>query len=473
MMIYHPKHGKIAINKKREIMINLKNIVISSLLLTLSAAVQAKNEWTNYSGNSARTQYLAQTTNPTKFRVLWSGKLKLADREDSIYSVISPAIISENIAYFTLHDMFTDPEYGEEAVADALFAVDINTGKILWKDGSKNVSSFSAPVVQDQNVYVMMTEYSGAGNSVSTLRSYDVTSGVLKYSVPLKGGFSPASLQFLPPAINEQKLTLANHDLYIMEDLPSEDQETYNIENLNVNTGVTNWVRSLNKPYILSALNSNDIFLGDKDFSVLSRADGLPKYNINSSLSYVSANTGVSTVVDEKNAVLFFFEGSGDGVQQLSAYDLSSKKIKWSLPYHGTKLALVDNTLYMVGHLSNKEECKEDEGLEIENKSHNDLISIDTNTGKINWKWRPDQADFLGKYSTELAATSDTIFVRGNKNTYAISMTTHQPVWKINKVGSLALGKDRLIISSYSAGFSPMTQEAPHEANDVTVVALN
>jgi outer membrane protein assembly factor BamB len=140
-----------------------------------------------------------------------------------------------------------------------------------------------------------------------------------------------------------------------------------------------------------------------------------------------------------------------------------------------SKLALADGTLYLVGHHASKEECKGQEFMEpvSETRSRNDLISLDAATGKINWTWRPAGQDYLARYSAELAVTSDTVFVRGNENTYAVSAASHQQVWKINKVGSLALGKGKLVISDYDNAFNPIQANQHKQLNEVTAVALN
>lgn len=378
-------------------MLNAKNLLISSVLFAISTAAFAKNEWTNPYGNAAHTSFLAQKTNPAKYRVLWT-------KETGEF--VSKPVISDNIYYIGVRD--SGPY--------ELVALNIKTGNVLWNKEEKETYTMDYAVTYNDNVFVT----SAHGISASTdadyhiLEAYDVKTGNLKYW-----------------------LRLSNKDPMAVRPLATADSiyvQGNALESMNADTGIYNWMMNIPSQDTMTdtlSINDKNIFShSEKNIDVYSPLTGQQEYSLSVPDEHVLL-LDVPSIIDQKNNAIYYFDVDKNMNSEIHAYDLTSHALKWSAPNptreFSANMAVANGEIYAL--------------------QDNGLVNLDNKTGAIKWRWTDES---FTKYKS-IAATSDTIFISSEKYTYAVSMKTHQTVWKTEKTGTLSLGKNTLLITSENA----------------------
>lgn len=397
-------------------MFHAKHLIISSVLFAISTAVFAKNEWTNPYGNLAHTSFLAQQTNPAKFRVLWS-------KETSEF--ISRPVISDNIYYIGVSD----------SGAYELVAIDIKSGNTLWNKQEKQNFTMDYAVTYNNSVFVTSAHGVSSTNDADyhILEAYDAKSGRLKYSMRLSNKN--------PTAV---KPMVFADSVYVQGSI---------LESINAATGTYNWMMNIpTEETYANTLSMNDKNIysqSEQMINVYNRSTGQQEYSLGA-LDAHAMLVDAPSIIDQKNNAIYYFDIDKNNQSELHAYDLKSHNSIWSTPFltkdFVVQMTLANGEIYAARKKSQQKNDNQ--------PMPDDLVNLDSKTGAVKWSW----SDESYTLPISIAATSDTIFISSDAYTYAISMKTHQTVWKIAKTGTLSLGKNTLLITS---------------ENDLTAVALN
>jgi len=65
--------------------------------------------------------------------------------------------------------------------------------------------------------------------------------------------------------------------------------------------------------------------------------------------------------------------------------------------------------------------------------------------GSLLWSWAPQPLGSETRFIGDVLVTNNLVFVSTNTTTYAISQSTHQPVWSIPVPGRLALSANGVL----------------------------
>lgn len=421
-----------------------KEIILASLLALSSASLYAANEWTSYQGNAAHTGYVSIKTNPEKFQKIWERKLG-AENTYVVDGRPRNVIIADGYAFYLVEEYTSD--HGGEAneISNQLIAIDTNSGKTVWAvDLSKYTPQASLHYV---NGMILLNENKSIGPQYqSHILMFDAKSGKFAYSM------------YRPRPSDHAE---ADHSsLYETHSVLHEGQ---NIVSFNPKSARVNWQAQLGDnneplPRFVNGLAVSDHYglvqIYNGDVHVLDRKTGTESITIkfdHEKYHEVLGLYGAVPVLDEStNTAYLVYERQLPFGHSLFALDLTQHgKIRWELPkqYDSSVPVVADNEVYSTEA----------------DRSH--LNAVDAMTGKILWTWSPEN-DEVAPRNTPLA-TANVLFVSGKKNTYAVSRSTHQTIWKINVVGRMAIGDNKLFIRSGKCKEDRCTYDY------VTAIALN
>lgn len=406
-----------------------KSFLLSGLLIAASTAAFAKNEWTNYMGNPAHTGYLAQTTNPEKYKVLWTTQID-TDKDMPIHPVIS-----DNTVYFNAISESDQCCFPWKAT---LFALNLDTGKVVWQKQPESNFLFSDAIIHNGNVLVTLWHLNMSGLRIdySLLGAYDAATGELKEKTHVTNRVPGAPAAFAD-------------SIYLLADYPRLDDNEQGYLESHDAKGKINWAQpAVGDSQYLTIGNKYLLSPAGESLEVFNRASGLKEFDLKWQEGQTATQNLYLPTLDEANDTAYYFNSPN-----IFAFDLKTHAMKWMLPIgHANilgagNIATANGEVYVVANNYRQ------------NKSSPDtLVNIDRESGKIKWSWHPEAPEKLESGNFSLVATTDMLFVSGKEFTYAVSVKTHQAVWKIKKVGELALGKDRLLISNNE---------------EITAVALN
>jgi len=367
------------------------SLILVSLFVTQSSAGSARALWSTYQGNAAHTGVLPMTVNPEKFHVLWTKNLAEKTQEHD-WSVTFDAAVTDKMIYVSTHNTMTS--------VSTLSAVQVSTGDIAWQIPLDYSQGITAPAYANNKIFIAQ-----GGVNQPNLRAYDAESGKLLFLIPISG-----MMDYGTPVADDSHVYVQSGSFH----------------NINIATGRANKVFDgglVNTPVInnnlLYTFNDNRQLLIE-DVTTGKTIDTIAAPEMRGISMEI-----VSPVLDEKNKVLFYCNRWFD--DQLYAYDLPNSKTKWMAAekFNGQPV-LVDNTIYIT-------------------QPDDALAAVDADSGKIQWKWKPVIPEEINHFPIPVA-TSNVIFVPGKRNTYAVSIATHQTVWQIPKSGRLVLGDKLLFI---------------------------
>lgn len=366
-------------------------LILAILLVTQSCAGSARAIWSTYQGNASHTGALPMTVNPEKFRVLWTKKLAENTQEPD-WSETFDAAVTDKMIYVSTHNTMTR--------VSTISAVQAATGDIAWQIPLDYSEGITAPAYANNKLFIAQ-----GGVIQPNLRAYDAESGKLLFLIPISG-----MMDYGTPMADD------NH-VYVQSGL---------FHNVNIATGRANKVFDgglVNTPVIhnnlLYTFNDNmQLLVEDVTSGATIDTIAAPE------MRGISMEI-VSPVLDEKNKVLFYCNRWFD--YQLYAYNLQNRKTKWiAAEKFSGQPVLVDNYIYIT-------------------QPDDALAAVDADSGKIQWKWKPVIPEEINHFPIPVAA-ANIIFVPGKRNTYAVSIATHQTVWQIPKSGRLVLGDNQLFI---------------------------
>jgi outer membrane protein assembly factor BamB len=109
-------------------------------------------------------------------------------------------------------------------------------------------------------------------------------------------------------------------------------------------------------------------------------------------------------------------------------FDTSAQSVRWHVAggYNGNP-AYAASVVYAGNSIP----------LQLEARSESD--------GSLLWSWAPQPLKSETRFIGDVLATNNLVFVSTNTTTYAISQSTHQPVWSIPIPGRLALSANGVL----------------------------
>jgi hypothetical protein len=386
----------------------IKKIVLASLLCLVSTPLFANVDWSTYYGNSARTSSIPIVTHPENYHVLWEMPYANAT---SRFADIFGVVIADGKLFYVLHA----ESQGENI--NAAISINVENGVQLWNMTFDKM--IYSPFYQDSKL--LLTEYRDKwSKSLIALRN---DKPKLIYETKL-----PAYTQTITPDgqtayLNIEDITLGGYDTTFGQ--------------LNWAEKVT-WGRHIDSLFAISkdyiASKSFDGFL------VFNRRTGKEAYKFwieNTLFDFPDKKYAPPLVnVRTQTAYALFTDddlaNSGKLKQQATLYalDLATQKLKWKLPKQTDTIqpALSGDLMFSV---------------EVD---FSKLNVINNNFGTILWSWTPPADDSIYKFSL-ITATADTIFISTAKRVYAISIATHATVFSYDAAAfNLALGEGKLFI---------------------------
>lgn len=320
----------------------------------------------------------------------------------------------------------------ETTIDDKAFSFDwktfVGTG-LSWA-----VYYHSQPVVEGDLVYV----YSSIGlqalsihdghkvwlneSNKSYISSFSVENGIVYFQTINSSTHNPALYGYdskTGKIIFESLITVAL-DIYLAPTVF--DGQVYvggadGMYSFNARTGNKNWFSTLLKfDYSTPAVNKQfAISYSYGNLNVLDRLSGNINVKIKDS-HYQWNETSFAPVLISDNEVL--------GVQSgyLSLFNIANQNIAWSKgPGYIGQPAFDGKFIY---------------------SSRNDGLYVLDKNGKVAWNWYQDNENVLG----QILVTKNLVFISTDKNIYAISKVTREPVWSYPASGVLSMGMGHLYI---------------------------
>lgn len=125
---------------------------------------------------------------------------------------------------------------------------------------------------------------------------------------------------------------------------------------------------------------------------------------------------------------VFAVDAGNTNSNELLAFDTQARSVRWRAvgAYSGNP-AYAASVLYAV------------------NSSPYRLEALSESDGTLLWSWAPQPLKSETRFIGDVLATNNLVFVSTNTTTYAISQSTHQPVWSIPVPGRLALSANGVL----------------------------
>ncbi len=379
------------------------------LNLWLVSSVCAANSvvWGNAQANAAHTGYVAQTTTPTNFHILWKTDLAKSEIEPFSGFAAQP-IVTDQAVYFAVNNWDGKDKY-------LLKALNLKSGASLWGLSLNAQPALNEPLLVNDQLYIM---YQSVENGDVLLQGFQSTTGKLISS--FKNNYATFSYP------------LAFADTIYFDG-------SFSLISVNPVSGLLNWQQNQDpqnyqsQHWGMAAADESHLYqITVHGLSVLDRATGNLLYSIDAGDYIAGAVAPCFPVLDMKRNNVYHIFRNGKGQLDLIAFDLNSRTVKWKAQNVVSNVVLVDDEIYVIAPNIAKMKWQ--------------LIALNADNGQINWSWMPAGNDNINPNQMPVA-TSDVIFVPGTK-TFAISRASHQQVWSTDASGMLALGKDMLLITS-------------------------
>ena len=285
-----------------------------------------------------------------------------------------------------------------------LRALDARTGALQWIFPLGNVDSVNPPAYANGSVYLQT-----GGHSNSYLWSFDAASGANLFQSHYGNQWS----DYYAP-------TPYDGDIYIAG---GSSGGSYGFDGA---TGSQLWFVNLNQyDRFTPAVDDGFVYAytGDYDpeLTVIDRATGLVSFSIpDPGFSWNGWSMNVAPALGSRENALATQAG------RLLSFDLAGRTIAWQVsPGFQGQPAVAAGVVYILN------------GGALQARSEID--------GALLWQWQPTGSSLTGT----IVVTASLVFVTNGSTTYAVDLSTHQPVWQHAKGGYLALSNEgALLITS-------------------------
>lgn len=364
--------------------------------------VAAVGDWVTPGGNAGRNRYVPVTLDPSRFVKAWETDRggQLVTRNGSLYVLSAKEIIDSSYTFDTVLSRF------DEA-----------TGAVRWEQTLGRYSHATEPAqgtyatgltLWDDRLYLFTQ---GEENAI---RTYSPTDGALLERVANPADWSAGGI-------------IGQGDLLLVSGHPR--LRAFDA------TGGLRW--ELETPYSRTpAIDDAHVYY--------TSLEGLQIVDRNSgSATSVPFPTEASpwghTVIGDRGNVLVALHNRRD-IQGVASFDLASRKWTWlSQRSEVAVMALANGVVYTMPTTADWYWGKVPAPIVVS--------AQDETTGAQLWHWYSGEFS-LYRGGTDLVVTRNLLFVEGEKNTYALDLTTHQVVWQIPVTGALAISASRVLYIS-------------------------
>jgi outer membrane protein assembly factor BamB len=352
-------------------------------------------EWETYQGNAAHTGYFPATLDATKFSKRWTWT-------SSGSSTLSALTTGSGKALLTSSGYFS---------SSSLIALNESDGTVAWQHDFGEVFTANPPATWGGRVFVATS-----GHEDTAMWGFDLTDGTLLF----RTSFDSQWEHYLAPTVK---------DGYVYTD----GGYYGGMFSFKANSGSRRWFTALEQ-YELWTPAVDDQYAyayTGYNFVALNRATGEPYVKINnSSFNWRGYSLNISPVIVGDDSVLV-----ADGIFNYS--NSSPNHLISYLPLAGTERWRVD------GSFASNPVVAAGKAYVL-NAASNRLEARDTLTGALLWTWVvPNAQESLPVGN--LIVTDNLIFLCTSAATYAIDLTTHQPVWQTPTTGNLAISSNKVL----------------------------
>jgi outer membrane protein assembly factor BamB len=375
--------------------------LITAASLAFSAPVFADEaDWVSDYSNPQYSYSLNITTQPANYHQVWEVPLQ-PDPNAKEWWTLGFTIANGKFFYGlrTYHQT-------RGHLSTSLIALDTTTGKTLWTTNPDY--SFMPPVYQNGKLFIQKcceVPYS--------ISAYQIDTGNVIYTFNL-----PDKISYVIPSENKAYFDINHHTTGEMSLI----------------TGDIIWQKTLMPGMYFSSfsLNKRNIITSDFDaIRMIDNLSGIERYKFWVPDANRYNYQPDKAVVNDDYAFAIFVDDSTSRTGTLYAFDLQKLTIKWKLPAQQNRnhLVLTHKLLFSFAPGAKK------------------INAINIDTGRIEWTWDfpADDTPTYGGYA--VVASADTVFIAAKNHVYAVSLQTHEIVWKhANKARTLALGDNKLFI---------------------------
>ena len=360
-------------------------------------------EWTTLQGNNAHSGYVPVILDAARFSPRWLWK----PYENA---VPYPPVLSAGRAYVALSGASTGPE---------LIALDEASATTLWRQSLGSVYQVNPPVVADGKVFL-----ASSGHESTAMWGFDAANGAQLFRTPFRSQWD----YYLNPVVHEGKLyteggyyggmhrfdaTTGAIDWFFELNQYSGWSPTIANDRLMVSMRPSHTVTGTYGPYKtgLTEVSFDGDFIGytDDNRDAVVGASGM-------ALNY----SAIGTVVAADNGQTAVVNGAS-----LTRYDVGGG-IAWQIPgNYIADPAVAGSELF----------CVRDRKLEVRN-----LLD-----GSLLWSWSPESTPIQEPYGYSPIVTQNLVFFATDAKIYAISRSSHQPVWSYPMSGGMALSRSGIL----------------------------
>lgn len=391
--------------------------VISGVNLTPLTPWVNVNNWETYQGNAAHTGYVPVTLDPANFTPRWSWVTPDAGNG------IEPVVIADGLVYVTSAGLFSG--------SSNLYALSESDMTTHWKSGLGAAPRANPPAVSGGKVFVATS-----GHSDTFMWSFDASTGAQLS----KTAFSSQWEHYYAPVIDGQAV-YTNGGYY------------GGVNAFNFADGSAKWFLGLNQydewtpavdeNYVYAYVGESCSGCNNAGLNVINKSNGTLAFRINDpQFDWKGWSMYGSPVIGSNNSVIVvngrttyyvndpYFRNSAT----LISFNIASRSVNWQVTasYWGNP-AVANGVIYTTNYYPYQLEARSE------------------TTGALLWSWQPTRSDETGFYG-DLIASDNLVFVSTNRRVYAISLSTHQPVWSYWRAGTTAISANGVLYIVASGG---------------------
>lgn len=369
--------------------------VIPETNLTPLSVLAGAGDWETYQKNAAHTGYVPVTLDPDHFSPRWSKTVSDSG------NTLSPVVAANGMVYAT--------SSGYYRPSSKLLALTEEDGSIPWQYDFGTTPGLNPPAVSGGKVFMATSGY-----TTSFMWAFPADTGT---PIAFKTPFNSQLEHYFAPTIDDG-VVYSNGGTY-------GGMYAYTIAD-----GTIKWFTSLAQyDQWTPAVDANYAYaFAGTGLSIISKATG----SLVKRIAYPGGTIYGSPVIGT-NAIFSLNYKSTNTNNVLISF--STNTINWTVNGHfPTDPAIANGVLYLA------------------NKSPYRLEARNETSGALLWSWTPDgigETDFYGN----VIITDNLVFLSTNKRLYAVSLSTHLPVWSYGKPGSMAISSNGILyITTYNAG---------------------
>ncbi len=395
----------------------------------------AANDWGMHQGNASHNGYVPVTLDPAKFNFRW--------RWTTPTDIpVHPVVASNGTVYVATANL---PPQTSPITVDSkpnmLFAIREADRTVVWQYGFASgvadpatVATYAnPPAVANGKVFLATNVH---GRDIASMWSFDGTTGAVQSKQIINSVFEH---YYAPTIIDGAVFSNGGSNV------GATNGPNIGMLSFKQFDGSTNWFTQLPRyDQWTPAIDSTRAYACFAEgLYVFDKTTGAFLFNIPGNFGVGGNSVYGAPMLGSNNNVLGMshrgFSNSSE-IFRLSNFDIPAKNVKWTVSGRITlDPALAKGVIYLAN------------GQQIEARSETD--------GALLWTWIPPETNDPFSFSSgdvsgisdvprNIIVTDNLLFVSTKTTVYAISLTTHQPVWSYPASGKLALSASGLLYIS-------------------------